>query len=459
MQTRLTDRFSLACPVISAPMAIAAGGKLAAAVSSAGGLGLIGGGYGDAEWLIKQFEAARGEAVGCGFITWSLAEQPQLLDLALEHTPSAIFLSFGDPEPFAQRVKNAGVPLICQIQTRADAEHAIAVGADVIVAQGAEAGGHGEKRATMTIVPEVADLISARAPEMLLCAAGGIADGRGLAAALMLGADGVVMGSRLWASKEALVHRNMHADALSATGDETIRSRVMDIARLLDWPERYTARVLNNSFTEQWHGKEDLLRDHAHIEAARWRKAWVAGDTTIANTFVGEAAGLIDRIEPAGEIVKRIVNEAQALLRGQDNNKWKTHAHGVHVHDPVTEHLGVRYKLSDQGGCIATLDCGPEHCNIFGIVHGAILFAMADVGMGKVLRAALDDDRQVASIGINALYLQAVHCGMVTVESKLIRLGKTIAVLESRAHADGGDVCAMFSGNFHISSKPSDSGT
>jgi nitronate monooxygenase len=110
-----------------------------------------------------------------------------------------------------------------------------------LVAQGTEAGGHGETRATMTLVPEVADLIASRAPNVLLCAAGGIGDGRGLAAALMLGADGVLIGSRLWASDEAIVHDSMHNYAINATGDETIRSSVMDIARNLNWPERYTA--------------------------------------------------------------------------------------------------------------------------------------------------------------------------------------------------------------------------
>lgn len=277
LTTRLTHRLGIQHPVISAPMAFAAGGQLAAAVTTAGGLGLIGGGYGDADWLEAEFRNAGNAAVGCGFITWSLTKQPQLLELALAHKPRAIFLSFGDPEPFAGPIKRAGAKLICQIQTRRDAERAIGCGADIVVAQGAEAGGHGEARATMTLVPEVADLVAATSPDTLLCAAGGIADGRGLAAALMLGADGVLVGSRLWASSEASVSPRMHAAALAATGDDTIRSQVMDLARKLDWPARYTARVLRNAFIARWHGREAELAVVADEEAAKYRQAWAAG--------------------------------------------------------------------------------------------------------------------------------------------------------------------------------------
>ncbi|MFQ5623501.1 MAG: NAD(P)H-dependent flavin oxidoreductase [Paracoccaceae bacterium] len=314
LKTRLTERFGLDAPVISAPMALAAGGRLAAAVSGAGGLGLIGGGYGDAEWLEREFAAAGNARVGCGFITWSLARNPGLLDRVLDRAPAAIFLSFGDPAPFAAKIRDAGVPLICQVQTLTDARHAIDAGAAVIVAQGAEAGGHGERRATFTLVPEIADIIAARAPEILLCAAGGVGDGRGLAAALMLGADGVLVGSRFWASDEALVHPAMHAAALRASGDDTIRSSVMDIVRRRDWPARYTARVLKNRFTERWHGREDALREAAG-EADRWNRAWAEGDTDTANTFVGEVTGMIGDIRPAADVLHAIVAEAAELLQ------------------------------------------------------------------------------------------------------------------------------------------------
>lgn len=316
IETRLTSALKIKHPIISAPMAFAAGGKLAAAVSAAGGLGLIGGGYGDADWMEGEFLAAGNAPVGCGFITWSLAKQPQLLDRVLRHAPRAVFLSFGNPAPFIPAIKSAGALAICQVQTRKDARHAIDAGADVIVAQGSEAGGHGERRATLTLVPEVADLIKATRPETLLCAAGGIGDGRGLAAALMLGADGVLIGSRLWASTEANVSKGMHDAALAATGDDTIRSQVMDLARKLDWPTRYSARVLKNAFIDRWHGREAELMAVADEEAAKYRAAWAAGDPDLSNTFVGEVAGLIKTIEPTNAIVSRIVAEAEALLVG-----------------------------------------------------------------------------------------------------------------------------------------------
>ena len=315
IKTRLTERLGIEHPIIQAPMASTAGGQLAAAVSSAGGLGMIGGGYGDEDWLSEQFDAAGSQRVGCGFITWSLAEKSHLLTLVLERNPSAIFLSFGDPAPFVAIAKASNVPVICQIQTLKDAIHAIEVGADIIVAQGTEAGGHGEKRATFTLVPEVADYIAAKSPDVLLCAAGGIGDGRGLAAALMLGADGVVIGSRFWATREAMVHPNMHRAALEATGDQTIRSSVMDIARDLNWPSRYTAHALQNEFTDRWADDIEGLIEQAASESTRWTSAWAAGDTNVANTYIGEVVGLVNSIEPAGALLHDIVSQAHKLLQ------------------------------------------------------------------------------------------------------------------------------------------------
>ncbi|MFV2092326.1 MAG: nitronate monooxygenase, partial [Hyphomicrobiales bacterium] len=164
LKTRLTEKFSLTCPIIQAPMALVSGGELAAAVSAAGGLGMIGGGYGDAGWLARAFDAAGNAPVGCGFISWALARAPHLLDQVLQRQPRAIFLSFGDPAPFAAKIRDAGAALICQVQCLDHARAAIDARADVLVAQGAEAGGHGHTRGTMTLVPEVADLLAGRAP-------------------------------------------------------------------------------------------------------------------------------------------------------------------------------------------------------------------------------------------------------------------------------------------------------
>jgi nitronate monooxygenase len=314
MRTRLTDAFDLTHPIVSAPMAFAAHGRLAAAVSHAGGLGLIGGGYGNADWLDGAFAEAGNARVGCGFITWKMAENLDVLDQVLARNPAALCLSFGDPAPFAPRIAEAGVPLMAQVQTLRDAQHAADCGARVIVAQGSEAGGHGERRGTITLVTEVADWLAGNAPEVLLLAAGGIADGRGLAAALMLGADGVLIGSRLWASAEAQVSEAMTDAAIAATGDQTLRSTVMDAARGLRWPDRYTARVLRNPITDRWHEDPDALRADPAAQAD-WATGWTEGDPSRANTFVGEATGLIHDRPPVVEIIAAMVRQAEALLR------------------------------------------------------------------------------------------------------------------------------------------------
>ena len=149
---------------------------------------------------LKQLLAGESVPFGVGFITWSLAKRPELLTIALEAEPRAIMLSFGDPKPFARIVKGAGSLLICQVQSEEMAEEASSAGADILVAQGTEAGGHGSSRSTFDIVPAIVDLAAGRVP---VVAAGGIADGRGTVASLMLGAAGVLLGTRFYASVEA----------------------------------------------------------------------------------------------------------------------------------------------------------------------------------------------------------------------------------------------------------------
>jgi nitronate monooxygenase len=314
LSTRLTERLGIRHPILSAPMAFASGGALASAVTHAGGLGLIGGGYGDAEWLQREFLAAGNARIGCGFITWSMAENPALLADALAHAPAAMMLSFGDPRPHAGQIKAAGAVLICQVQTLAHVADALEAGADIIVAQGSEAGGHGAKRATMTLVPEIATLLQRRSPDTLLVAAGGIADGRGLAAALALGADGVLMGSRFWACRESLAHPAHQAVALRSDGDQTIRQSATDIARGYDWPSGFTARVINNRFVQDWEHRPEEHRARAGELRAAYQAAVAAGDPDHAAVWVGEATGLIEEIESAAAIIERTVGEAEAII-------------------------------------------------------------------------------------------------------------------------------------------------
>lgn len=314
LKTRLTEKLGIKHPILSAPMAIVGGGALAAAVSKAGGMGFIGGGYGDPDWIDDQFRSAGNTPVGCGFITWSLANTPHLLDEVLERKPSAIFLSFGDPVPFGSKIADAGIPLICQIQTIEGVKAALDAGAGIVVAQGTEAGGHAAIRATFPLVPEVADLLSTKSPDTLLCAAGGVADGRGLAAALLLGADGVLVGSRFTACEEALVFPGWHDALLKARGDDTCQTSIVDIARRRDWPEPYKIRVLENSLMRRWHGREEEMRAQQDEEASRYEQAAAQGDSNNYGVIVGENAGLIQSIEPAATIVERMVSGAQALL-------------------------------------------------------------------------------------------------------------------------------------------------
>jgi len=314
-QTRLTEALHIQHPVVLAPMDYVSDARLAAAVSGAGGLGLIGGGYGDRRWLMDQFDRVEPGTVGCGFITWALGQEPELLDIALERKPKAIFLSFGDPTPYVDKVRDAGVPLICQVHNVEQARKALTLGVDALSAQGAEAGGHGlGTRSTFTLVPEVADLISARAPGTVLLAAGGVGDGRGLAAALALGADGVLVGTRFYATHEAAIPRDAHATALKASGDDTIRSSVYDIVREKAWPKEYSGRVLHNDFVSRWHGQEPALGQTLGPVQEAFKAAVDHQDYTIANLIVGEVVGQITEILPAAEVVEHMVKEAASRL-------------------------------------------------------------------------------------------------------------------------------------------------
>lgn len=314
IRTRLTERLDLRHPVLLAPMALVSGGALASAVTGAGGLGMIGGGYGDADWLRHELAAAGNQRVGCGFITWSLAQQPQLLDLALEHRPAAVMLSFGDPAPFAPKVKAAGIPLICQVQTLGHAREALAAGADILVAQGTEAGGHGATRGTIALVPAVVDLVRRDATQTLVLAAGGIADGRGLAAALMLGADGILAGTRFYAATESLAPDAVKRRITEIGGDDTLRTSVFDIVREKDWPKPFTIRGARNALTAEWQGRETALAAEGKAAVERYNQAIAAQDLEIMGVFAGEGADLIADVAPAATLLERMVGEAEAAL-------------------------------------------------------------------------------------------------------------------------------------------------
>ena len=326
---RLCERFQLSTPLVLAPMALASGGTLAASCAQAGALGLVGGGYGDLAWTQREYNMAVSlladdapglQRLGCGFITWKLDEDASALDwvLAQAQAPRALMLSFGDPRPYAPRIAAAGARLICQVQRLDQVPLAIEAGASAIVAQGGEAGGHGmnaqEGRGTFALVPEIADWLAKHAPHTLLLAAGGIADGRGLAAALMLGADGVLVGSRLWATQESLAAAGAKAQATTTSGDGTARSQVFDILRRKNWPAPYDFRAIRNDLHRHWESRLSELQAQPEAARADYEAGVKAGDFNRAHATVGEAVGLIQDVPRAAEVIARMTQQARQLL-------------------------------------------------------------------------------------------------------------------------------------------------
>jgi nitronate monooxygenase len=304
--TALTRLLGIQHPILLAPMGGVAGGALARAVTEAGGLGLIGVGYDSIEHIDAAFREADGARVGIGFISWHLAQSPERLSFALARKPALIQLSFGDAAPFVEPIKAAGVKLAIQIQTLHDARRAADLGADIVIAQGGEAGGHGASRGLFPLLPAVVDAVA----PLPVVAAGGIADGRGLIAALALGASGVLVGTRFAAARESRASANAKAKLLAASGDATVRTRVFDIVRGIDWPAPYTGRALENQFTHTWHGREDALVEALAHEAPRYAEATARGDLDTALVWAGEGVDMITDVPPAGELVARMVREA-----------------------------------------------------------------------------------------------------------------------------------------------------
>jgi len=327
LNTRFAQLFQLSSPIALAPMALATGGALTATCAQAGALGLLGGGYGDLAWTQREYtlasellksDAASHARLGCGFITWKLDENAEALDWVLTQKPCAIMLSFGDPRPYATRIAEAGAQLICQVQRLDQVAQAIEAGASVIVAQGGEAGGHGanalEGRSTFTLVPEVADYLAAHAPNTLLLAAGGVADGRGLAAALMLGADGVLVGSRLWATTESLAATGAKTQATHTSGDGTARSQVFDILRRKNWPAPYDFREIRNDLHRALENDIPGLKANPEPARASYDAGIKAADFSRAHATAGEAVGLIADVPNAREVIARMTQQAHALL-------------------------------------------------------------------------------------------------------------------------------------------------
>jgi nitronate monooxygenase len=288
---------------------------LASAVSNAGGLGLLGGGQGDPDWLERQLAIVTertDKPWGVGFLSW--AANVRAVERALAHQPKAIMLSFGDPRPFIESIRGTGAALIIQVTDLGEARQAMDVGADFIVAQGTEAGGHGASRgrSTLSFVPVVADLVT---PTPVL-AAGGIADGRGVAAALVLGAAGALIGTRFQATPEALVDPSITKAIVEGCGEDTERSTVLDIVRGAAWPSKYPGRTLRNEFLEQWRGREGELANDAGAQRA-YREAVTRGEVPPLPVWASEAIDLITDLKPAAELVGSLAAQAEEAIESQ----------------------------------------------------------------------------------------------------------------------------------------------
>ena len=311
IDTALTRLLGIQHPILLAPMGSAAGGKLAAAVTHAGGLGMLGSGYASEAAIRKELGEAGNARVGIGFILWALDNNPAALDVALDARPAAVMLSFGDPTPYTGRIRAAGARIVCQVQTLEQAKQAAAAGADIIIAQGRDAGGHsGTTRGTIGLVPAVVDAVA----PIPVVAAGGIADGRGLAAALSLGAAGVSMGTRFTATRESLWDQAMKEKAVASAGDQTAQTRVFDIVRGAAWPAIYPGRALRNDFFAEWHGKEEALAERQKTAETAYL-ATAADDFAQRVVWAGEGVDLVRDIPSARDVIERIVDEAAAVLQ------------------------------------------------------------------------------------------------------------------------------------------------
>lgn len=311
MPATIAGLLDIRYPLISAPMGHISGGRLAGAVSGAGGLGMIGPGYLDASWIEREFHAAGSARVGVGFITWDLARTPARLEAALAFRPVAVMLSFGDPAPFVEQIRRAGAKLFLQVQTVAAAEAAAALEPDLIVAQGTEAGGHCGERGLLPLLPAVVD----RVGPIPVVAAGGICDGRGIAAAFALGASGVLVGTRFYVAEESLAAPAAKHRVVRGSGDATVRTRVFDVARRLPWPAQFAGRAIRNGFTDRWHSNEAALEKSLDEEQPRYAAAVAAEDFDTAAVWAGEGIDLIQGIAPASRIVEQLMAEADAAAR------------------------------------------------------------------------------------------------------------------------------------------------
>ena len=317
--TKLCTLLGIDFPIISAPMTGTATAELAAAVSKTGGFGMIGASLNpDPTWLKDQIQAVKEKTdlpFGVGFIN-SASGLEKSLEAALDAKVAAVGCSFADPTDFIAQAKNAGVKSFAQVQTLSDAKKAVTAGADVIVAQGSEAGGHTSYMGTLSFVRAVVKI----AGDIPVVASGGIADGPGLAAALILGAEGVWLGTRFVASLEWAGPEWAKGQVVIADADATILTKVYDLVTDAPFPLSVGDRVIANIFTDTWHGREAEMMTRQSELNEDVATATAAGDATTAPIRAGAASGLIRSVEPASYIIRELMSQAEDVLK----NRTKT---------------------------------------------------------------------------------------------------------------------------------------
>jgi nitronate monooxygenase len=312
LTTPWSSKIGLEVPVLNAPMGGAAGGGLATAVSAAGGLGMIGVGSEGSRKLIEHEVGhvhRAGLPFGIGLLDWALRREPALLDAALAASPRLISVSFGDEWTWIDRVRSSGVLTATQVCTVAEALRAQDAGIDVIVARGAEGGGHGDPRiGTLTLLEAVLAAVS-----VPVLASGGISSPRGLAAVLAAGASGVWLGTAFSACAESLTPDPARAALLAAKETDTVVTRVFDIAFGYGWPARYPERVLVDAMSDKWVGREsEVIEDEATrsalVEEVR------AMDRSAVHVNAGQGVGMLTEVRSAEQVVDWLCSGAADLL-------------------------------------------------------------------------------------------------------------------------------------------------
>lgn len=312
LSTQWSRSLGLEAPIANAPMGGVAGGALAAAVSRAGGLGMVGmGSAAFPEQLEAQLRHLSGldRPFGIGLVDWVVSREPRLLDVALAARPALLAVSFGDNSAWVRRAHDSGVLAAAQVADLRSAHQAVAAGVDVVVARGAEGGGHGEpKVGTLPLLAEVLDEL----PVPVL-AAGGISSGRALAAVLAAGASGAWVGTAFMACTEGMASEPTRRALFDARDTDTVTTRAFDIAHGYAWPEALPERVLRNDFGDQWTGREDALAaaDQARAELAAAIKA---DDHRLAPVNAGQGVGRLRSVRSAADVIAEMCGEARQLL-------------------------------------------------------------------------------------------------------------------------------------------------